>query len=61
MTKRQTPWKYELLDINEVDEKFKIINHDEVSKLVRAVGEKAAAIVGGIRVYKEDSYARKSR
>lgn len=52
-------WAWELVDVNLVGREYMVVSDPAVNKVVRALGPKAAEIVGGIRVYEDIRYSYK--
>ena len=54
-------WRYEIVDIAAIKRDFLIPDESAIAGLVKASGDKAASIVGGIRVYQETIMSAKAR
>lgn len=48
-------WRFEIIDPSKVNQKFLIPNEQAIGSLVRGMGLTAADIVGGIRVYQDET------
>ena len=58
-SKSSVVWTWELVNQAEVERDYLMVSQTAINKVVKALGPKAAEIVGGIRVYEDIRYSYK--